>query len=165
MLGPMPAYRLRINGQVKTVEAVEDMPLVWVLRDLLGMTGTKVSCQIAQCRACTVLLDGVATFSCQLRVADVRDAAITTIEGLATEHDKQEVLSAVQRVWVREDVPQCGFCQPGQILTATALLARNKNPSDTDIDEAMTGNVCRCGTYNRIRHAIHSAAKELGGGK
>jgi isoquinoline 1-oxidoreductase alpha subunit len=161
----VPTYQLKINGETKTVEAPADMPLVWVLRDLLGMTGTKVSCQIAQCRACTVLIDGVENFSCQMRVADVGSSAITTIEGLATMKDGEETLSVVQEVWVREDVPQCGFCQPGQIVTATALLSRNKNPSDADIDAAMSGNICRCGTYNRIRKAIHSAAKELRAGK
>lgn len=161
----MPEYRLRVNGKERTVEAPEDMPLVWVLRELLGMTGTKVGCQIAQCRSCTVLINGVAQQSCQLRVADVGDGAITTIEGLATEEQKKEVLSVVQRAWVWHDVPQCGFCQPGQILAATALLDKNKSPTDDDIDAAMFGNICRCGTYNRIRLAIHAAAKELGGGK
>jgi isoquinoline 1-oxidoreductase alpha subunit len=131
------------------------MPLLWAIRDLAGLTGTKFGCGIGQCRACTVHFDGTATFSCQIPVSAAEGVEITTIEGLSDEH-----LHPVQQAWVAEEVPQCGYCQPGQIMSAVALLAENPNPSDDDIDAAMSSNICRCGTYNRIRKAIHRAAQE-----
>jgi aerobic-type carbon monoxide dehydrogenase small subunit (CoxS/CutS family) len=149
-------YKLSINGLTKTVDAPPDMPLLWVLRDMLHMTGTKYGCGVAQCRACTVHLDGEATFSCQIPVSEASKKKITTIEGIS----KAE-LHPVQKAWVEEDVPQCGYCQPGQIMSAVALLAKNKSPTDEDIDIAMNGNICRCGTYNYIKRAIHRAAKEM----
>ena len=145
--------RLMINGEVRTLEAPEDMPLLWVLRDLLGLTGTKFGCGIAQCGACTVHLDGVATRSCVTPIAAVAGKRVTTIEGLSPNRSH-----AVQKAWIAEDVPQCGYCQSGQIMAAAALLAKNANPSDAEIDAAMT-NICRCGTYQRIRAAIHRAAQ------
>ncbi len=151
----MPTYTLSINGQSHTVEAPGDMPLLWAIRDLAGLTGTKFGCGIGQCRACTVHFDGTATFSCQIPVSAAEGVEITTIEGLSDEH-----LHPVQQAWVAEEVPQCGYCQPGQIMSAVALLAENPNPSDDDIDAAMSSNICRCGTYNRIRKAIHRAAQE-----
>jgi aerobic-type carbon monoxide dehydrogenase small subunit (CoxS/CutS family) len=149
-------YKLSINGETKSVDVPPDMPLLWVLRDMLHLTGTKYGCGIAQCRACTVHLDGEATFSCQIPVSEAVKKKITTIEGLS----KAE-LHPVQKAWVEEDVPQCGYCQPGQIMSAVALLAKNKNPTDQDIDVAMNGNICRCGTYNYIKRAIHRAAQEM----
>jgi isoquinoline 1-oxidoreductase alpha subunit len=128
---------------------------LWAIRDLAGLTGTKFGCGIGQCRACTVHFDGTATFSCQIPVSAAEGVEITTIEGLSDEH-----LHPVQQAWVAEEVPQCGYCQPGQIMSAVALLAENPNPSDDDIDAAMSSNICRCGTYNRIRKAIHRAAQE-----
>ncbi len=151
----MPTYSLSINGQSHTVEAPGDMPLLWAIRDLAGLTGTKFGCGIGQCRACTVHLDGTATFSCQIPVSAAEGVEITTIEGLSDEH-----LHPIQQAWIAEEVPQCGYCQPGQIMSAVALLAENPNPSDDDIDAAMSSNICRCGTYNRIRKAIHRAAQE-----
>ena len=150
----MAEYELNINGKVEKVQATPDMPLLWVIRDLLGLTGTKFGCGIAQCRACTVHVDGVPTFSCQLAMESVGDAAITTIEGLSPGR-----LHVLQRAWIDEEVPQCGYCQSGQLMSAAALLASNPSPSDEQIDTAMNGNICRCGTYNRIRRAIHRAAK------
>ena len=152
----MPAFSFTLNGQLQTIDAPADMPLLWVIRDLVGLTGTKFGCGIGQCRACTVHLNGNATFSCQLPVSAVEGQTVTTIEGLS-----EEELHPVQRAWVDVDVPQCGYCQPGQIMSAAALLAKNPMPSDNDIDEAMSGNICRCGTYNRIRRAIHVAAEEM----
>ena len=149
---------LDINGKVVDVEAAPDTPLLWVLRDHLGMTGTKFGCGMALCGACTVYLDGTPTRSCITPLAALAGKKITTIEGL---HGK--VAEAVQTAWDRIDVPQCGYCQSGQVLAATALLTSNPKPSDTDIDTAMSGNICRCGTYQRIRAAIHDAAKSLGG--
>ena len=151
----MPSYTLSINGEKHTVEAPADMPLLWVLRDLVGLTGTKFGCGIAQCRACTVHLDGQARFSCQLPVSMVGAAEVRTIEGLA-ENGKLHVL---QQAWIDEDVPQCGYCQPGQLMSAAALLARTPQPSDAEIDAAMDPNICRCGTYNRIKRAIKRAAE------
>jgi isoquinoline 1-oxidoreductase alpha subunit len=146
---------LRINGALHDVEVPEDMPLLWVLRDVLGMTGTKFGCGIAQCGACTVHLDGVAVRSCQLPVGAIGDRAITTIEGVG-----QTVTGAkVQKAWLDLEVMQCGYCQPGQIMSAAALLARNPAPDDADIDAAMAGNICRCGTYVRIRDGIKRAAR------
>ena len=144
---------LRVNGQTYQVDAEPGTPLLWVLRDNLGLTGTKYGCGIAQCGACTVHVDGRATRSCVLPLSAVLNSDIITIEGLAA--DSQH---PVQRAWIEHDVPQCGYCQSGQIMAAAALLARNKNPSDSDIDREIT-NICRCGTYRRIRMAIHRAAE------
>ena len=144
---------LRINGKDVTVEAAPDTPLLWVLRDNLGMTGTKFGCGIAQCGACTVHVDGEAARSCQLPVGGLAGKEITTIEGLS-----ENAAHPVQQAWIAEQVPQCGYCQSGQIMSAAALLARTQNPSDEQIDAAMSGNLCRCGTYQRIRAAIHRAA-------
>jgi isoquinoline 1-oxidoreductase alpha subunit len=143
-----------VNGEPRTVEGRDDQPLLWALREELRLLGTKFGCGIGQCGACTVLMDGQAIRSCQLLVAQIEGAAITTIEGLpGVETDP------VQRAWVEEQVPQCGYCQSGQIMSASALLARNPAPTDDDIDTAMSGNVCRCGAYNAIRAAIHRAAE------
>jgi len=147
---------LDINGKVVDVEAAPDMPLLWVLRDHLGMTGTKFGCGMALCGACTVHLDGVPTRSCITPLAALAGKKITTIEGVSG-----KVAEAVQAAWDHIDVPQCGYCQSGQVLAATALLTKNPKPSDADIDTAMSGNLCRCGTYQRIRAAIHDAAKSL----
>jgi isoquinoline 1-oxidoreductase alpha subunit len=146
--------KLRINGKEVEVAAPADMPLLWVLRDLLGLTGTKFGCGMAQCGACTVHVDGRAVRSCVLPVSAVRGRAVTTIEGLSP-----DASHPVQRAWVEEDVVQCGYCQPGQIMGAAALLAAVPNPTDAQIDAAMSGNVCRCGTYVRIRSAVKRAAK------
>jgi aerobic-type carbon monoxide dehydrogenase small subunit (CoxS/CutS family) len=151
----MPDFTLSVNGRPHTVNVPAEMPLLWVLRDTVGLTGTKYGCGIAQCGACTVLLAGEATRTCTLPVAAVRERPITTIEGLSPDGSHP-----VQRVWIAEDVPQCGFCQSGQVLAAAALLARKPRPSDADIDQAIT-NICRCGTYQRIRRAIHRAAGEV----
>ncbi len=148
---------LDVNGKQLTTDAAEDTPLLWVLRDHLNLTGTKFGCGMAQCGACTVHVDGQATRSCVLPVSAVAGKKITTIESVAAE----AVGKAVQEAWVAENVPQCGYCQSGQIMSATALLAQNKAPTDADIDAAMTGNICRCGTYVRIRAAIHRAAAAL----
>ena len=145
--------KLHVNGKVHEVEAPEDMPLLWVLRDVLGYTGVKFGCGMAQCGACTVLLDGVATRSCTTLASAVGAAKVTTIEGLSPDGSHP-----VQRAWAELDVVQCGYCQSGQIMAAAALLSRTPRPSDADIDEAMAGNICRCGTYQRIRQAIHRAA-------
>ena len=144
--------RLTINGQPHDIDAPDDTPLLWVLRDELGMTGTKFGCGVAACGACTVHIDGEAVRSCQVALADVW-GDVTTIEGLAPH--------ALQEAWVRHQVPQCGYCQSGQIMQAAALLAENPDPTDDDIDTAMAGNLCRCGTYSRIRAAIHDAATTL----
>jgi len=151
----MPVYELTVNGQSQTVDAPEDMPLLWVLRDILGLNGTKYGCGIAQCRACTIHIDGMSTFACQVPVSVAAGAEITTIEGLDA-----PLKSRLTDAWVAEEVPQCGYCQPGQIMSAAALLAQNASPTDEDIDNAMQGNICRCGTYNRIIAAIQLAAKE-----
>lgn len=153
----MPRYTLNINGKNESVEAEADTPLLWVLRDALGLVGTKFGCGIAMCGACTVHLGGVALRSCSLPVAAVGTQAVTTIEGLADGSD----LHPLQQTWIEQDVPQCGYCQAGQIMSAAALLASNPTPSDDEIDAAMAGNYCRCGTYNRIRRAIHSAADRM----
>ena len=150
---------LKINGKVHQVDASDDMPLLWVLRDLLGMTGTKFGCGMSQCGSCTVQIDGVATRSCVLPAAAVAGKEITTIEGLAD----GDTLHAVQQAWLDLDVVQCGYCQSGQILRAAALLKSNPKPSDAEIDTAMDGNLCRCATYPRIRAAIHAAAAKLSG--
>ena len=145
------AIALEINGKSVSVNAADDTPLLWVLRDELGLTGTKYGCGIAQCGACTVHVDGQPARSCQTPVSAVAGMKITTIEGLGGHHP-------VQQAWVAADVPQCGYCQSGQIMSAAALLADNKHPSDADIDAAVSGNICRCGTYQRIRAAIKDAA-------
>jgi len=146
---------LTINGKTHTVDAPGDMPLLWVLRDLVGLTGTKFGCGIAQCGACTVHLDGAAVRSCVLPVAAVAGKKITTIEAVGDTPSGRKV----QEAWRALDVVQCGYCQSGQVMSAASLLATHPNPSDADIDTAMAGNICRCGTYNRIRAAIKHAAK------
>jgi isoquinoline 1-oxidoreductase subunit alpha len=148
---------LNINGKQQQLDAPEDMPILWALRDLAHLTGTKFGCGMAQCGACTVHLDGQAIRSCITPVAAAVGKKITTIEDMQNQHIGQ----AVQAAWVEMDVVQCGYCQSGQIMAATALLASNKNPTDADIDAAMSGNICRCGTYPRIRSAIHIAASKL----
>ena len=151
----MPAFTLRVNGTRRTVDVDADTPLLWVLRDVLHLTGTKFGCGIAQCGACTVHLNGVATRACTTPISRVGERAVTTIEGLSPDGSH-----AVQRAWAEIDVPQCGYCQSGQVMAAAALLARTPKPTDADIDDAMVGNICRCGTYDRIRQAIHRAAGE-----
>jgi isoquinoline 1-oxidoreductase alpha subunit len=153
----MPPYTLTVNGRPHTVNAAADTPLLWVLRDNLGLTGTKFGCGIAQCGACTVHLDGEAMRSCIMPISAVGTANVTTIEGLSP--TATTAGHHVQKAWVAEDVPQCGYCQSGQIMAAAALLTKTADPSDAQIDEAMT-NICRCGTYQRIRSAVHRAAKE-----
>jgi isoquinoline 1-oxidoreductase subunit alpha len=147
---------LTINGEQKSVDAPEDMPLLWVLRDLLGLTGTKFGCGIAQCGACTVHVDGKPLRSCVLPVGSIGDRPITTIEGVGA----TPTGAKVQKAWLDLEVIQCGYCQSGQIMSAAALLAATPRPDDSDIDAAMAGNICRCGTYVRIRDAIKQAASE-----
>jgi isoquinoline 1-oxidoreductase alpha subunit len=150
------AYKLNVNGHTSTVDVPADMPLLWVLRDVLDLSGTKYGCGIGQCKACTVHLAGKPVQACLTPVSAVRDQAITTIEGLSPDGTHP-----LQVAWQEIDVPQCGYCQAGQIMSAAALLAKTPKPTDKDIDAAMNGNLCRCGTYLRIRAAIHKAA-ELG---
>ena len=150
---------LQINDQTVTVAADPDLPLLWVLRDLLGLTGTKFGCGMALCGACTVHIDGQPTRSCVTPVSAVQDRKVTTIEGLSGPAGQ-----AVQAAWVSLNVPQCGYCQSGQVMSAAALLAGNPRPSDADIDSALAGNICRCATYVRIRSAIHQAAETLAAG-
>ena len=147
---------LSINGVAHMIDADKDMPLLWAVRDLVGLTGTKFGCGQAQCGACTVHLDGAPVRSCQTRIGDVGAAKITTIEGV-----RGKVAEAVQVAWIALDVPQCGYCQSGQIMSAIALLSEKKKPSDAEINDAMAGNLCRCATYQRIRGAIHEAARQL----
>lgn len=147
---------LRINGKSHQVDLPDDVPLLWVLRDEVGLTGTKFGCGVAACGACTVHIDGEAVRSCQVALADVW-GEVTTIEGLGT----PDAMAAVQKAWTDHQVAQCGYCQSGQIMQAASLLAENPAPTDADIDEAMQGNLCRCGTYPRIRAAIHSAAQMM----
>ena len=154
----MATFTLRVNGQSRKVDVPPEMPLLWVLRDVLDLPGTKFGCGLGQCGACTVHLRGAAIRSCSLPVSAVRDAEITTIEGLSADGTHP-----VQRAWDEIDVPQCGYCQAGQMMSAAALLAKTPRPSDAQIDSAMNGNLCRCATYLRIRQAIHKAA-EMGGG-
>lgn len=147
---------LTINGAQQDISADDDMPLLWALRDVIGLTGTKYGCGQALCGACTVLIDGEPTRSCQMTVAEVAGRKITTIEGAGG-----RVAQAVQAAWIKLDVAQCGYCQSGQIMSTIALLETNKKPSDTDIDQALSGNICRCATYARIRKAVHEAASAL----
>jgi aerobic-type carbon monoxide dehydrogenase small subunit (CoxS/CutS family) len=149
----MPVFQLNVNGRQHTINVDGNMPLLWAIRDILGLKGTKFGCGVAQCGACTVHLDGRAIRSCAVDVGVAALAKITTIEGLSYDGSHP-----CQKAWVELGVPQCGFCQPGQIMSAAALLAANPNPTDEDIDKAMRGNICRCGTYPRIREAIHKAA-------
>src|SRR6187431_2023498 len=143
----MTTYKLVVNGEARDVEAAPNTPLLWVLRDNLGLTGTKYGCGVAQCGACTVHLDGVAVRSCSTPVSTVGNKKVTTIEGLSS----GETLHPVQLAWMEENVPQCGYCQTGQIMSAVALLEKNPAPGDNEIEAAMSGNICRCGTYERIR--------------
>jgi isoquinoline 1-oxidoreductase alpha subunit len=152
------AYKLNVNGRTTTVDVPADMPLLWVIRDILNLKGTKFGCGIGQCGACTVHLRDRAVRSCQTPVSLVGDAPVTTLEGLSVDGTHP-----VQIAWEEIDVPQCGYCQAGQMMSASALLARTPNPTDLEIDAAMTGNVCRCGTYMRIRWAIHRAAAHASG--
>lgn len=145
-------FTLFINGKKHKVDVSPDTPLLWVIRDHIGMTGTKFSCGIGQCGSCTVLINGKAERSCQLLIKDVKDKKITTIEGIPDNNP-------VKRAWIIEDVPQCGYCQPGQILQAISLLSEKPDPSDEDIDKAMSGCLCRCGTYQSVRKAIHLSSK------
>ena len=149
--------KLIVNGRAVSVRADGDTPLLWVLRDKLGLTGTKFGCGVAQCGACTVHVDGQAKRSCVLPVGEIEGAKVTTIEGLASPAHRH----AVQEAWIAENVPQCGYCQAGQIMSTVALLAANPAPTDEDIDSALSANLCRCGTYPRIRRAVHRAAKAL----
>jgi len=152
------AFTLTVNGRKQTVDVTADTPLLWVLRDVLNMKGTKYGCGIGQCGACTVHLNGRAVRSCLTAVSAAKDP-ITTIEGLSADGSHP-----VQRAWMEADVPQCGYCQAGQMMSASALLARNQRPSDKEIDAAMNGNLCRCGTYLRIRRAIHVASQYISSG-
>ncbi len=155
----MATFVLTVNGKTRQIDAPPDMPLLWAIRELIGLTGTKFGCGVAQCGACTVHVDGKAVRSCAVAVREVVGKKITTIEGLSDKTDHP-----VQKAWIEIDVPQCGYCQPGQIMSAAALLAEKPSPTDTDIDRAMSGNICRCGTYVRIRAAIHRAAQIGKGG-
>ena len=148
------AFTLSVNGNAYAVDAEPETPLLWVLRDNIGLTGTKFGCGIAQCGACTVHLDGQPVRSCSVTAASAVGRAITTIEGLSEDNSHP-----LQRAWIEATVPQCGYCQSGQLMSAAALLARSPDPTDAEIDSAMAGNLCRCGTYNRIRRAIHRAAE------
>lgn len=150
------SYKITVNGTSYDVDLPGEVPLLWVLRDELGLTGTKFGCGVAACGACTVQVDGIAQRSCQLPL-DAVEGAVTTIEGVGTPDN----MAAIQKAWVEHNVAQCGYCQSGQIMQAAALLAENPDPTDQDIDDAMYGNLCRCGTYPRIRAAIHSAADAM----
>lgn len=150
----MAVIQLLINQKTYSIDVDPTMPLLWAIRDVVGLTGTKYGCGVSQCGACTVHLNGIPVRSCSIPVASVANKNITTIEGLSADN-----MHAVQMAWIAEQVPQCGYCQSGQIMSASALLKRNPNPSDKDIDAAMQGNICRCGTYPRIRKAIKAAAQ------
>jgi len=150
------AISFDLNGSTVSVQAEPDTPLLWVIRDEVGLTGTKFGCGAALCGACTVHLDGAAIRSCQTPVSSVAGKKVSTVESLSGNNSHP-----LQKAWIKHQVPQCGYCQSGQLMSAAALLAKNKNPSDTDIDNAMSGNLCRCGTYNRIRAAIKDAAAEM----
>ncbi len=153
----MANFKLNVNGTSHDVEAASDTPILWVLRDHLQLVGTKYGCGIGQCGACTIPLDGQAVRSCSLPVSAATGRKITTIEGLS-----EDGSHPVQQAWLQHDVPQCGYCQAGQIMTASALLQKNANPSDSEIETAMNGNLCRCGTYTRIRSAVKTAAEKMG---
>ncbi len=153
----MAKFNLTVNSKKYSVDIDADMPLLWAIRDVVGLKGTKFGCGIAQCGACTLHLDGQPIRSCSYPVSAVGNAKITTIEGIGT----PEAMHAVQKAWIEEQVPQCGYCQSGQIMSAVALLTSNANPNDTDIDYGMSGNICRCGTYQRIRKAIHKASETM----
>ena len=157
---PMPSYTITVNGRARSVEIESDTPLLWVLRDTLGLTGTKFGCGQGVCGACTVHESGRAVRSCLLSIADAAGKSFTTIEGLAG-----TALHPVQQAWLDQDVAQCGYCQPGMIMTAAALLAETPSPTDAEVDAAMSGSVCRCGTYNRMRAAIRQAAAALRNGR
>jgi aerobic-type carbon monoxide dehydrogenase small subunit (CoxS/CutS family) len=159
-IGGLQMVTLRVNGKVKKLKVDPETPLLWVLRDHLGLTGTKFSCGIAECGACTVHVNGEPTLSCVTPVGEVNGQEITTIEGI-----KGKVSEVLQRAWIKEDVPQCGYCQPGQIMTATALLKSNNSPTDADIDDTMSEVLCRCGTYQEIKNAIHRVIKEINHGQ
>jgi isoquinoline 1-oxidoreductase alpha subunit len=148
------AFTINVNGSAHSIDVDDDTPLLWVLRDVLGMTGTKFGCGMALCGACTVHIDGVAVRSCITPIDSVGSSAVTTIEAIGA----TSVGAKIQKAWLDREVPQCGYCQSGQIMSASALLAINRHPSDADIDDAMSGNICRCGTYARIREAIRQAA-------
>ena len=150
----MASIKFTLNGKTQTVDVQPEMPLLWLLRDTLGLTGTKFGCGVALCGACTVHINGEATRSCVTQVRTIAGKKVTTIEGLAP-----DASHAVQRAWIEEDVPQCGYCQSGQIMATASLIAKNPKPTDADIDEVMRGNICRCGTYSQIRRAIHLAAE------
>jgi isoquinoline 1-oxidoreductase subunit alpha len=149
------AFMININGTAHSVDVDGDTPLLWVLRDVLGMTGTKFGCGMALCGACTVHLDGVATRACATPVDSIGNAQITTVEAIGN----TPIGASIQKAWLDHEVPQCGYCQSGQIMSASALLATNPHPTDADLDDAMSGNICRCGTYSRIREAIKQAAQ------
>ncbi|NNE01565.1 MAG: (2Fe-2S)-binding protein [Eudoraea sp.] len=153
----MPAYNFKVNGASQTVDVSEDMPLLWVLRDHLNLVGTKYGCGIALCGSCTVHLDGIAVRSCALTMAMVEGKSITTIEGLS-----EEGTHPVQEAWKEVDVPQCGYCQSGQIMTASAFLETNPNPNENEIKDAMDGNICRCASYSRIYKAVELASTKMG---
>ena len=150
----MATFRLNINGSFHSIDVDADMPLLWAIRDYVGLTGTKYSCGIGQCGSCTVLIDGTAVRSCLLPTSNAEDKSIVTIEGISEDNSHP-----VQQAWIEEQVPQCGYCQSGQILSAVALIDQNKNPTNAEIDEGMKGVLCRCGTYPRIRKAIKKAAE------
>ena len=156
----MAPFRISVNGSEHRVDVLPNTPLLWVLRDSLAMTGTKYGCGMALCGACTVHLDGEPVRSCVTPISSVEGKSITTIEGLSADSKHP-----VQQAWIAEEVAQCGYCQPGQLMSAAALLAKIPSPSDADIDAAMAGNICRCGTYQRIRRAIHRAARTAGGAR
>lgn len=153
----MPPIRFRVNGRSETVDVPEEMPLLWVLRDRLGLTGTKFGCGIQECGACTVHVDGAPVRSCGIPVSRVEGREVTTVEGLSPDRSHP-----LQQAWIAEEVPQCGYCQSGQLMSAAALLSANPDPSDSEIDRWMAGNICRCGTYQRIRRAIRRAADQGG---
>ena len=152
------AFTVNINGSPRSLDVDGDTPLLWVLRDVLGMTGTKFGCGMALCGACTVHIDGTATRSCITTIDSIGDSKVTTIEAIGV----TPAGAKIQQAWIEHEVPQCGYCQSGQIMSASALLAGNAHPSDSDIDDAMSGNICRCGTYGRIREAIKLAAQTNG---
>ncbi len=156
----MAVYKLSVNGVERSVDAVSDMPVLWVLRDMLGLTGSKYGCGVGSCGACAILVDGEEVLSCQMSVKDVGKKRITTVEGLS-----KNGTHPVQKAWLQHDVPQCGYCQSGQIIAAAALLKKHPRPTDAQIESALSSHICRCGTYQRIREAIHTAAGLAVGGK